>query len=277
MTTLGAITSHCYLVSGVFPDRIAFPCLAAALLGPSAILSDQLLQNYFLCCLSAHEAAMVREGIQFSGSKFEPSLQAELTSILGLYGCLGTPQPSTLKQLIVQASRYTFLVKPAAPIARMHSGIPKEHQTVRRFHTIYSSLSVSASKVLELLREPVIHNEGQECAWSYLRRFVGNMTIEELRSFLRSALSSVLTAFLVIFFCCAGYSCNLLFAPRIRGRIPGSHFRPNVRLDDELCVARSERATYTSPASSVIFPSTCSLGIFAPVLINQSFFLGSLR
>ncbi len=35
---------------------------------------------------------------------------------------------------------------------------------------------------------------------------------------------------------------------------------------------RSERATYTSPASSVIFPSTCSLGIFAPVFINQSFF-----
>ncbi len=60
-STLGAITSHCYLVSGVFPDRIAFPCLAATLLGPS---SDQLLQNY---CLSAHEAAMVREGIQFSG------------------------------------------------------------------------------------------------------------------------------------------------------------------------------------------------------------------
>ncbi len=52
-STLGAIISHCYLVSGVFPDRITFPCLAAALLGPSTILSDQLLQNYFLCCLAA--------------------------------------------------------------------------------------------------------------------------------------------------------------------------------------------------------------------------------
>ncbi len=190
-STLGTIISHCYLVSGMFPDRIAFPCLAAALLGPNSKFPDLLLEKYFFCCLSTHEASTVRGAIQLLDSKFEPSLQTQLASIFGWYGCRALPQPSNLKQLILQASRYTFLVKPAAPIAMIHSGIPKEHQpfwahmTVSRFHNIYSTLSVSVLKVLDLLHEPVIENEGQECAWSYLRRFIGNMTIEELRSFLR--------------------------------------------------------------------------------------------
>ena len=57
--TVGAVISHAYLVSGVFPDRVAFPCLAAALLGPNIVISDALLRESFISSLSVHEASIV--------------------------------------------------------------------------------------------------------------------------------------------------------------------------------------------------------------------------
>ena len=153
-----------------------------------------------MSCLSVHEASIMREGITLSENKassFELCLERELASILGLYGCCAVPKPASLEQPVLNAARYTFMVRPAAPIAKMHSGIPKEHQAfwagmgIRRLHTIYSTLTVSAVKVLQLLTEPAIANAGEECAWLFLKRFVGNMTTVELRSFLRFVTGSV--------------------------------------------------------------------------------------
>ena len=190
-SALGTVFSHCYLVSGVFPDRVAFPCLAVAFLGQSTQLSDPLLENYFLSCLSAHEAETVRDAMKCTGLEFEEDLKVRLTAILAWHGCRAVPQPSNIKQLLVQAAKYTFLVKPAAPLFHIHEGIPVGHRpfwaqmSVSRLHTVYTALSVSTSKVLSLLSEPVITNEAQECAWAYLQQFVGDMGVNELRSFLR--------------------------------------------------------------------------------------------
>ena len=93
-----------------------------------------------------------------------------------------------IKQLLAQAAKYTFLVKPAAHI---REGIPVEHtpfwtqMSVSRLHTVYTELSVSTSKVLSLLSVPVITNKAQECAWEYLQQFVGDMGVNKLHSFLR--------------------------------------------------------------------------------------------
>ena len=57
---------------------------------------------------------------------------------------------------------------------------------VHRFHSIYTALSVTASKVLGLLEEPVIENEAQEMVWTYLRRFVGNLLVH-VRAVARAA------------------------------------------------------------------------------------------
>ena len=56
---LGAIISHAYLAVGIFPDCIAFPCLAAALLGPNITISDSILQECFISSLSTHEASVL--------------------------------------------------------------------------------------------------------------------------------------------------------------------------------------------------------------------------
>ena len=71
--TVGAVISHAYLVSGVFPDRVAFPCLAAALLGPNIVISDALLRESFISSLSVHEASIVRNAMCQSGSNYSIS------------------------------------------------------------------------------------------------------------------------------------------------------------------------------------------------------------
>ena len=40
---LGAILSNAYLIAGVIPDRVAFPCLAVAFLGTRISISDSVL------------------------------------------------------------------------------------------------------------------------------------------------------------------------------------------------------------------------------------------
>ena len=63
----GSIISHAYLVAGTFPDRIAFPVLAAALLGPSTVIPDPVLEESYVHSLSAHEAAILRDAANFTG------------------------------------------------------------------------------------------------------------------------------------------------------------------------------------------------------------------
>ena len=50
-------------------------------------------------------------------------------------------------------------------------------------------MSVSVFKVLSLIKEPILDTQRKEEVWMYIRRFVGNMTTEELRTFLRFVIS----------------------------------------------------------------------------------------
>ena len=187
--TLGAITSHAYLATGVFPDRVAFPCLAAALLGHDIVISDIILEESFVSCLSTHEASILRNALSLK--EYSPRIQLEVVDVLSGYGCRGAPQPSNLRKSIAEAARYTFLVKPAAALSMMNAGIPQTHKSfwkamsVEKLHSLYLSLSVSVDKVLSILQEPIMRNHSEEEVWQYLRRFVGNMTVDELRTFLR--------------------------------------------------------------------------------------------
>ena len=52
-TIIGSILSHAYLIAGIFPDRIAFPCLAAAFLGPNTAIPESVLCDSFISSLSA--------------------------------------------------------------------------------------------------------------------------------------------------------------------------------------------------------------------------------
>ena len=123
--------------------------------------------------------------------KYPSDLQHSLLSILASQGCREIPKAGSLKRLLVQAARHTFLIKPAAALYMLNSGIPQQHQpfwndmSLDKLLSLYHALSVSTTKVLQLLEEPFMSSPSQEDVWLYLRRFVGNMSRNELRAFLR--------------------------------------------------------------------------------------------
>lgn len=199
-SVLGGIISFAYLVAGVFPDKIAFPCLVAALLGPKITVPDSILQESFVNSLSIHEASIVKKALNVRGLAFANDVKTELVSILSCHGCRAVPQPSTLMHLLVQAARYTFLIQPAAALHLMNEGIPLEHRpfwkrmAVNNLYSIYSSLSVSKAKVLHLLKEPCLLSISEDEVYQYLKRFIGNMSVDELRTFLRFVTGSFVTS-----------------------------------------------------------------------------------
>ena len=186
--TLGTIISHAYLVGSVLPDRVAFPCLVAALLGPQVDIDPEILEEAFVSCLSTHEADILRAAIRYKGKKFPDDM---LSEILGSYGCRSSPNCQNIKVLMVQAAKYMFLVKPAAAINQLNMGVPDLHRSfwstmeVGKLFKLYKCMSVSKAKVLSLLEESQMDTPSKEEVWVYLRRFIGNMTNDELRTFLR--------------------------------------------------------------------------------------------
>ena len=104
----------------VFPDKVAFPCLVAALLGPECTVPDRILQETFISTLIIHKALIVMNALSLRGSTFTNSVKTELMSLLSCHGCRAIPQSSTLMQLLVQASRYTFLIQSAAALHIMN-------------------------------------------------------------------------------------------------------------------------------------------------------------
>ena len=60
---LGAVFSHAYLCCGILPDRVAFPCLAAAFLGPGVKIPHALLQHYYLYSLSTYEGDALKNAM----------------------------------------------------------------------------------------------------------------------------------------------------------------------------------------------------------------------
>ena len=58
---LSTILSHGFLVSKFLPLRIAFPSLAAMLLGPTILIPDSILVDTFADYLSTYESAFIHE------------------------------------------------------------------------------------------------------------------------------------------------------------------------------------------------------------------------
>ena len=75
----------------------------------------------------------------------------------------------------------------------LHKGIPKLHLSfwtkigVKDLYAIYNSLScVSTAMVLKMVEEAEEgHNQSEERILSYLRQFIGNMGLNDLRQFVR--------------------------------------------------------------------------------------------
>ena len=193
LPTVGTIVSHGYLACGFIPVRIAFPSLAAILLGPMATIPHHILVDTFVNSLSAFEAGKLKTAMQYAkqGNSFPADLEESLVAVFSRYGARRIPSSDTLEGMVIQASKYEFLIKPFAALSAMRSGIPQFHaafwkdKSVLELFSIYDALSATARKVLKLLGDIEPQNANQARVLSYLTQFIGNMKPDELRAFLR--------------------------------------------------------------------------------------------
>ena len=81
-------------------------------------------------------------------------------------------------------------MQPTLAINAIKSGIPKVHTpfwdsiSLGELYQTYKALHASASKVLQILKEPVFCKPSQERVYLFLRDFIGDMKPAEVRSFL---------------------------------------------------------------------------------------------
>ena len=190
-STLGRILSHGYLLEGFLPVRIAFPTLAAMLLGPNVQLPDDIVTQSFADSLDSVEASLIKFCLTISSKSFPVGVQSKLISLFSRFGSRQLPTPLNLRQQIKQVAHYQFIVKPAAALSMVHSGIPVAEQpfwkqrTVDDLRSLFMCLTATPSKVLEVLDEPDFVHSAQERVYGYLRQFIGNMKMDEVRNFLR--------------------------------------------------------------------------------------------
>lgn len=189
--TLGRILSHGYMVEGFLPVRIAFPTLAAMLLGQGVTVSDEVLIHSFADSLHSVEASLIKGSLAVASKSFTTGVQSKLISLFSRFGSRQLPTPHNLRQQIVQVAHYEFLIKPMAALSMIHLGIPVNEQpfwkskSVDDLHSLYTCLTATPSKVLEIMEEPEFVNPAQERVYGYLVQFIGNMKPGEVRNFLR--------------------------------------------------------------------------------------------
>ncbi len=173
---IGLIISHAYLVSGMLPDRVAFPCLATVLLDQH--VPDSVLLDSYIKSLCDYDMKVVQKALDLTD--YSSDISSDLISLLSAHGCREIANPSNVRRLLCQVARYTFLIKPAAALSIMRQGIPEQHVPfwnavpLEQFMSLYNAMSISVAKVQNLVEEPEFLNAAEEEVWLLLRKFIGN-------------------------------------------------------------------------------------------------------
>ncbi len=217
---IGKIISHCYLISGILPVRIALPTLVKILLGPSSSCTAEMLLDSFLDYVSSVERSTLQRALSCRLT-FPPELADKIMCTLSRFNCRMLPTPANMSNLILQIARYEFVTKPAAGIEMIHSGIPLCHKSFwealssQDIFKIYKNLTVSPEKVASLLSRSEFNSPQEERIYEYLRQMVENMKTEELSLFMRFVTGSLV---------CATDNISLQFNKVTGlGRIPVAH------------------------------------------------------
>lgn len=191
---LGTILSHSFLSSGFMPVRLAFPVLAATLLGPNVPIPDHILISSFADCLSLYESSIIGQALKECALKpkfFSDERMSQLVSILSRLGCREVSKPDNFNRLLLQVAKHEFVVKPLGALHGLSSGVPDSHRafwkgfSVERLINLYNALNATPSQVLALIKEPEGMSPNAAVVFGYLTIFIGNLTQDELRMFLR--------------------------------------------------------------------------------------------
>lgn len=197
---LGTILAHGFMVCGFLPVKIAFPVIAAVLLGPENLnVSDTILLESFVDFISAHEGTMLREAVV--AKSLTPSMTSSLIDTLSRYDCKEIPTSQSLLRLVTGIAKQHFLGKTFGMLFMMHLGVPHPYHpfwkkyTVNELFELYKALNATTGAVLKRLIQPEAMNSAEARIYSYLQTYVRNMKCDELRLFIRFVTgSSVMVA-----------------------------------------------------------------------------------
>ena len=188
-TKLGRILSHGYMQCGFLPLKIAFPVLAAMLLGVEIAIPNKFLISTFIDSLNNYEQDLLKQGL--SSTEFSCDLQGKLVAIVSRFGARELPTPNNLKDSILQLAKYQFQTKPLPAIIAINAGIPDferrfwDSKTLADIYLLYYSMVATPAKVIDMIQEPDLMNAVEQRIFTYLCQMVGDMKTEELSSFLR--------------------------------------------------------------------------------------------
>ena len=192
LNALGVILSHAYIVTGVLPTRMAFPSLAYCLLGSTIAIPESILVEALADSLSAFEAGIVRKALlETSGQVFSFEVMSNLIAILSRFNCRQVPTPEGFFKLLVNIAIYEFLTKPSAALISIHNGVPQQHKSfwqtmgVNGILSLYQAQAMSPAMVLKMSEDNTPLNHTEDRVLGYIRQYIGNTGMDELRSFLQ--------------------------------------------------------------------------------------------
>ena len=70
LLTMGFVISHAYMVTGILPVRIAFPCLAHSLLGTSETVPESAIVEAFQDSLSTHDSNIFKNALEEAAATY---------------------------------------------------------------------------------------------------------------------------------------------------------------------------------------------------------------
>lgn len=202
-SVLATILSHGFLSCGFLPIRIAFPVLAAIVLGPTIAIPEDMIIESFADYLSAYESDMVSKALHLASSTapFSEELVSKLIEILSRMGCCEIPNTNNFRRMIAEVAKFTFITKCMGHLYALHSGIPAIHHafwkelSVDELYRLYQVLVATPQRVLSLLVEPECLTAAEARVFGYLTMFIGDLKRQELSSLIRFITgSSVLVA-----------------------------------------------------------------------------------
>ena len=190
LQTIGHVLSHGYLVTGILPVRIAFPCLVYMLKGLNISVPNDILLSTLVDSISSYESVIFKQALSCESTRYDTETLEKLLRILSKFNSTKIPQPHCLKKILVDIATYQFQNKPFAAMCAVCQGIPDIHKlfwnqySVGELHKFYISLTVTPRKVLQITSSVPL-NKNEKRVLEYLETFIGNISINLIRRFLR--------------------------------------------------------------------------------------------
>ena len=186
---LGRLLWHGYVLSGVFPTSINKVFLALMLAGKESIGDEDFLEG-FMEYVSSYERIKLSQILQ--NEKLSQENIDFLIDFMSEYHVSKLPTVENKQSVLISVGKTELLSKPRMAVDALKQGFlsgisERVIFTKESVYHLYDCLSVTTDKVLSLLKidDPSTMTKAKETVFTYLKRYIRNLTQKELPRFLR--------------------------------------------------------------------------------------------